>query len=446
MTDIIGIINDFVWGPVMIVLLVGTGIYLSFGTGFIQLRTLGYAVRTMFDKSEQSEGDITPFQALTTSLAATIGTGNIAGVASAIAVGGPGAIFWMWVTAIFGGATKYGEAVLAVKFRQKNEEGEISGGPMYYIQNGLGKGWKWLATLFALFGVVASFGIGNMTQSNSVATAMAKAANIPTYITGAILTIAAFAVIVGGIKSIGSVTDKLVPIMAALYVTGALIVLFRNAAQIPEAFRLIFTHAFTPKAATGGFLGSTMMLAIRQGVSRGIFSNEAGLGSAPIAHAAAKTNNPFKQGTIGGLEVFIDTIIVCTMTALVIITSGKWTTGLRAAPLTQEAFNASLPGLGNIIVSFGLIFFAFSTILGWYYYGVKCLEYIIGFKAIKFFRILFVIFVFIGAVVELETVWSISDIFNALMAVPNLIAILGLSGVIFKVTKEYTKTKKAGRE
>lgn len=372
-----------------------------------------------------------------TALSATIGTGNIAGVATAIFLGGPGAVFWMWITALFGMATKYGEAVLAVKYREVKPNGSYAGGPMYYIKNGLGDNWKWLAWLFALFGAVAAFGIGNTVQSNSVAHAAQGSFGIPLFVTGIVLAILTFAVIIGGITRIGEVTERLVPFMAIIYVIGALIIILVNASKLPGAIGLIFSSAFTGHAAVGGFAGAGLKQALRFGVARGVFSNEAGLGSAPIAHAAATTNNPVRQGVIGMLGTFIDTICVCTMTALVIIMTGAWQSGETGAELSAKAFNMGLPGPGDFVVSFGLIFFAFSTILAWSYYGEKCVEYIFGTGAVLPYRILWVVAVFIGAIGNLELIWLVADAMNGLMAVPNLIALLLLSPVIFKITKEY---------
>ncbi len=462
LNTLVGKLGSFAWGPIMIVFLLGTGILVSFGTRFVQLRKLGYAFKLLVSKSE-GEGDISPFQSLMTSLAATIGTGNIAGVATAIASGGPGAVFWMWVTAAFGGATKFSEGLLALKFREKNEKGEMSGGPMYYIKNGMGEQWKWLAFLFALFGSVAAFGIGNMVQSNSVAASIQQSFNINPMITGIVIAIATAAVILGGIKSIARVTDKLVPIMAVVYVVGSLVILGIHADKIGAAFGMIFSNAFTGKAVGGGLVGSV----IRFGVARGIFSNEAGLGSAPIAHAASKNTDHVKQGIIASLGSFIDTLVICSMTALVILVSPLVQIGdngmmlladksdqlhqvgtegvdfLLGADLTTRAFTLGMPGPGGFIVTFGLIFFAFSTILGWYYYGSKCVEYIFGVKSINVYKYLWVICVFLGSAVQLSFVWNISDAFNGLMAIPNLIAIIALSGFIFKSLKEYEEREKA---
>ena len=440
-TGIISMVNGFAWGPVMIIVLVGTGVLLSFGTGFLQFRKLGKAFRLLFSRDHAGEGDITPFQALMTSLSATIGTGNIAGVASAIVMGGPGAVFWMWVTAAFGGATKFGEAVLAVRYREINEKGEQSGGPMYYIKNGMkekfGGNWAWLGWLFAFFGVVASFGIGCMVQSNSVASALNMSFGLPVLISGIVIAVLAGLVILGGIKSIASFSSKVVPFMALFYVLASLIILISKGALIPHAFGLIFTNAFNSNAVTGGLIGTV----IRFGVARGVFSNEAGLGSAPIAHAASSNNNPYTQGLIASLGSFIDTLIVCTMTALVILVSGmvfigpdgllQVTDGLNGAALTTGAFDSILPGIGRYVVSIGIIFFAFSTILGWFYYGSKCLEYIAGVRAVIVYKVLYIMAALVGAILKIGIVWDLSDTFNGLMAVPNLIALISLSSIIF---------------
>ncbi len=444
--SIIGSVNSFVWGPIIIIFLVGTGFILTMGTKIIQFRKMGYAFKLLFSKESMGEGDITPFQALMTSLAATIGTGNIAGVAGAIASGGPGAVFWMWITAAVGGATKYGEALLAVKYRTTNEAGEKSGGPMYYIKDGMkekyGGNWAWLGWLFAFFGVFASFGIGNMAQANSIALSLETSVGINPMITGAVIAVVVGFVIIGGIKSIGKVTEKIVPLMAIIYVVGALIILIKNGSMIGTAFSMIFTNAFTGKAVGGGLVGTV----IRFGVARGVFSNEAGLGSAPIAHAASQNDDPVKQGIIASLGSFLDTLVVCTMTALVILTSGLVTIGadglmniqdgLSGAALTTTAFQSSFGAFGGFIVSFGLIFFAFSTILGWFYYGSKCLEYLAGYKAIQIYKVIFVAIVFFGSFYKAKLVWDLSDTFNGAMAIPNLIALLFLSPVIFKMTKE----------
>lgn len=439
--SIISTISGFVWGPVMLILLVGTGVYLTFGTRLRTISKLGYAFKLLMQgrkkEDQKGEGDITPFQSLMTALSATIGTGNIAGVATAIFLGGPGAVFWMWVTALFGMATKYGEAVLAVKYRETMPDGTYVGGPMYYIKNGMGKNWKWLGFLFALFAAVAAFGIGNMVQSNSVARAVERAVSIPYWVTGLVLAGMTFAVVIGGIKRIGEVTERLVPFMAAVYVIGALIVIFANIENLGMAFGMIFTDAFTGTAATGGFAGSAIAQAMRFGVARGVFSNEAGLGSAPIAHAAARTQDPVRQGIIAGLSPLIDTIFVCTLTALLIIMTGAWQSGETGAELSQMAFNIGLPGLGDFVVGFGLIIFAFSTMLAWCYYGQVSIEYIFGLKGVMPYRLVYVVVIFIGAMVKLDFVWTFSDMMNGLMIVPNLIALLVLSPVIFRITREY---------
>ena len=439
--SIISAISGFVWGPVMLILLVGTGVYLTLGTRLRTISKLGYAFKLLMQgrkkEDQKGEGDITPFQSLMTALSATIGTGNIAGVATAIFLGGPGAVFWMWVTAVFGMATKYGEAVLAVKYRETMPDGTYVGGPMYYIKNGLGKNWKWLGFLFALFAAVAAFGIGNMVQSNSVARAVERAVSIPYWVTGLVLAAATFAVVIGGIKRIGEVTERLVPFMAAVYVIGALIVIIANIDKLGMAFGMIFTDAFTGTAAAGGFAGSAIAQAMRFGVARGVFSNEAGLGSAPIAHAAARTQDPVRQGIIAGLSPLIDTIFVCTLTALLIIMTGAWQSGETGAELSQMAFNLGLPGLGDFVVGFGLIIFAFSTMLAWCYYGQVSIEYIFGLKGVTPYRLVYVVVIFIGAMIKLDFVWTFSDMMNGLMIVPNLIALLVLSPVIFRITKEY---------
>lgn len=430
-------LNSFIWGPFMLALLLGVGIYLSIGLKLMPWRKIGHGFKLLFSgQADKDQGEISPFQALMTALSVTIGTGNIAGVATAIFLGGPGAIFWMWVTALFGMATKYGEAVLAVKYRETDARGKRVGGPMYYIKNGLGENWKWLGFLFALFGTIAAFGIGNMVQSNSVADALNSNFNINPKITGVVLAVLVGLVILGGIKRIGEVAGKLVPIMAIAYVAGSLIVIFANFGQIGEAFKLIFTSAFSGTAATGGFAGAAVWAAIRFGVARGVFSNEAGLGSAPIAHAAAQTNDPVRQGMIGMLGTFIDTIIICTMTALVILLTGVWDSGETGASLSTLAYGQGLSG-GNYIVTFGLVVFAFTTMLGWSYYGERCAEFIFGVKIIIPYRILWVIAILTGALIELKLVWNFADVMNGFMAVPNLIALALLSPVIFKITKEY---------
>jgi len=430
------------WGPPMLILLVGTGIYLTILLKGLQFTTLFYSLKLIFIKKKDAhehEGDISNFQALMTALSATVGTGNIAGVATAIAAGGPGALFWMWMTGLVGMATKYSEAVLAVKYREKDKNGNMCGGPMYYISKGLGQ--KWMGVLFAIFASVAAFGIGNMTQSNSVAAAMQSTFNVPVWATGLFLMIISAFVLIGGIKSIGKVTSFLVPVMIGFYVICSLFIIFVNFNMVPAAFELIFVQAFTPTAAAGGFLGSTIMLTIRMGVARGVFSNESGLGSSPIAAAAAQTKHPVYQALISMTQTFIDTIIVCTMTGLVIVMSGLWTSGQNGAELTSNAFSWGISG-GNIVVAIGLMLFAYSTILGWCYYGEKAIEYLFGERSIKPYRYVFIVFVGVGAISKLDFVWSVSDTFNGLMALPNLIALVLLSPVVAKETRDFLKNHK----
>lgn len=428
--------NSFVWGPVMLAFLVGTGVFLSLRLGFLQFVQLPRALRLVFRrrKDEQGEGDISPFQALTTALSATIGTGNIAGVATAIFLGGPGAIFWMWVCAVFGMATKYAEAVLAVTYRKHLPDGTMQGGPMRYIADGLGL--KWLGWLFALMGSIAAFGIGSMVQSNSVALALKQTWGVPQVVTGIVLALLTGIVIIGGIRRIGKVTEKLVPVMGVFYVFGALLILILNAEKVPQAFGLIFFHAFAPASAAGGFAGAAVSAAIRFGVARGVFSNEAGLGSAPIAHAAAKTNSPVRQGLIAMTGVFFDTIIVCSMTALVILSTGAWTSGETSSALTYLAFQEGLPGPGGLIVTVGIAVFAYSTMIGWAYYGEECIEYLFGLKARNPYRWVFCLVIALGAFQKVGFVWDFSDTMNGAMAIPNLIGLLGLSGVVVKATRD----------
>ncbi|OQY20708.1 MAG: sodium:alanine symporter family protein [Desulfobacteraceae bacterium 4572_35.1] len=438
MNSVMASINSFVWGPVMLAFLVGTGILLTLRLSGVQLRQLPHALKLVFSPGDDGAGDITPFQALTTALAATIGTGNIAGVATAIYLGGPGAVFWMWVCALFGMATKYAEAVLAVHYRQLLPDGTMQGGPMRYLAQGLGQ--KWLGVLFAVMGSIAAFGIGSMVQSNSVAVALESTLAVPSLYTGVVLGILAAVVIIGGIKRIGHVTAKLVPIMAVLYVVAAGTILVLNWEMIPAAFALIFEHAFNPTASSGGFVGASVAMAVRFGVARGVFSNEAGLGSAPIAHAAAKTSSPVRQGLIAMTGVFFDTLIVCTMTALVILTSGLWDSGASSSALTAAAFQAALPQSGGLIVALSLAVFAYSTIIGWAYYGEQCIEYVFGLRARTPYRYLFCLLIVVGAVQKVAFVWDFSDTMNGAMAIPNLIGLVGLSGVVVKLTRDYFAT------
>ncbi|MCS4505450.1 alanine:cation symporter family protein [Arhodomonas aquaeolei] len=432
---------------VLIVLLLGTGLYLTIGLRAMPVRRLGYGFRQLMSGRqvvEADKGEITPFQALSTALSATVGTGNISGVATAITLGGPGAVFWMWVTALVGMATKYGEAVLAVKYREVDEDGRYVGGPMYYIRNGMGANWRWLGVVFALFAMIAAFGIGNTVQSNSVADVVEANLYVPTWVTGVVLSVLVFFVIIGGVRRIAGLAERLVPFMAVVYILGALVVIVMHISAVPDALGQIVGDAFTGTAATGGFAGTAVMAAIRYGVDRGIFSNEAGLGSAPIAHAAARTNDPVRQGTVAMLGTFIDTIVVCTMTALVIVLSGAWNGGTTGAELTSLAFGDGVPG-GNWVVTFGLIVFAFTTIVAWSYYGERCAEYLFGVKAIMPYRYVWVVLLFVGAVANLGLVWKIAGVLNSLMAIPNLIALLALSGTIFAVTREYFARENGGR-
>ena len=437
--------SGVIWGPMMLTLLVGVGIYLTGGLRAITWRRLGYSLRLLWQSrssASDDKGDITPFQALMTALSATVGSGNIAGVATAIYLGGPGAVFWMWVTALFGMASKYGEAVLAVHFREVDKIGNHVGGPMYYIQNGLESRWRWLAVLFSMFGALASFGIGNTVQANTVATAVESSLHLPVWVSGLAMAVFTGAVIIGGIRRLGAVAAKLVPFMAISYIAGALIIILLNVEQVPTALMTIIHHAFTGTAAAGGFAGATVLMAIHFGVARGLFSNEAGLGSAPIAHAAAKTKDPVHQGLIAMLGTFIDTIVVCTMTALVIILTGSWTSGQTGVALTADAFNIGLAQGGGVVVTMALILFAFTTLLGWSYYGERCAEYLFGVRVIQPFRILWVIAIPIGAMGNLGLVWTIADILNGLMAIPNLIALLALSPIIFHLTRQHSIMKK----
>ncbi|TQR23369.1 alanine/glycine:cation symporter family protein [Bacillus safensis] len=439
--QIVSNINDVLWGPPLLFLIVGTGIYLTFRVLFIQIRLLPYSLKLAFSKQDKtSEGDISHFQALMTALAATVGTGNIVGVASAVIAGGPGAVFWMWFAAFFGMATKYAEAVLAVKYRVKNEKGEMSGGPMYYLEHGLKQ--KWLGVLFAIFGATAAFGIGNLVQSNSISGVMNSTFQIPTWITGIIITLFTALVILGGIKSIGRVTAIFVPVMALFYVICGLIILVMNADLVPSAVGLIFTDAFTGQAVAGGAIGSV----IRWGVARGVFSNEAGLGSAPIAAAAAKTDMPARQALVSMTQVFIDTMIVCSITGITIVMADMYVTE-KSDALTSLSFAHFLGPTGSIIVAIGLLLFAYSTIIGWSYYGEKCFTYLAKDSYVMYYRVVFVIAVFFGAVFKNDFVWGVADMLNGLMAVPNLIGLIGLSGVVvFESKRIIDKIKQEKKE
>jgi alanine or glycine:cation symporter, AGCS family len=427
-------LNNVVWGPITLWLIGLTGLYLMVGLGFMPLRRIGFGFRQAIGsiRSSKGEGDVSAFEGLTTALAATIGTGNVAGVAGAIATGGPGAVFWMWLIAFVGMATKYAESLLAVHYREVDELGEHVGGPMYFIRNGLGPGWGWLATLFALFGTLAGFGIGNGVQAHELALALKTSLGVPELLTGVVMAVITFLVLIGGIERIGKVTELVVPFMAIVYVGGALVILLAHLGEIPAALGVIFNDAFTGQAVAGGALGTV----IQKGISRGVFSNEAGLGTAPIAQAAAKPGDPVLQGTVAMLGTFIDTIIVCTMTALVIVISGLYTGDKSGVALTMAAFDKGLPGAAWL-VTFGTVFFTGTTILGWGYYSERCLEFLAGTRAIKPFRLVWVAMVVIGAVATGGVIWTIADILNGLMAIPNLIGLLLLSGTVFRLTREY---------
>ncbi len=438
-------LSGWVWGPYMLVLIVGTGVFLTFRLMFWQFRMLPLAFKQVFGKHHQAKshpGDISHFASLMTALSATIGTGNIAGVATACVLGGPGAVFWMWMTALFGMASKYGEGVLAVKYRVKNENGLMSGGPMYYIEKGLK--WKWLALIFAFFGTVASFGIGSSVQSNTVALTVQNSMGIETWITGVVITVFSALVILGGIRSIAKAATLIVPIMAIGYVAGGLIIILTNLELVIPALELIFKDAFTGEAVAGGAIGAV----IRYGVARGVFSNEAGMGSAPIAAAAARTDHPARQGLVSMTGTFIDTIIVCSITGIVLvmgfIMAGNSFGSETGAVLTTHTFDQLLPGVGGWLVTFGIIFFAYSTILGWCYYGEKCCTYIFGEKYVLAYRVIYIASVFIGCIATLDLVWLFADTFNGLMAVPNLIALLLLSSVIVKESKDFIAKRKSG--
>ncbi len=432
--EIMAMLSGIVWGPPMLTLLVGTGLYLTFILKGLQFRVLPHAFKLIWSKDHGHEGDISHFAALMTALAATVGIGNIVGVATAITLGGPGAVFWMWMTGLVGMATKYSEAVLAIKYREKGEHG-MRGGPMYYLAKGVGL--PWLGTLFAIFTACAAFGIGNMTQANATAKIFEATFQIPTQATGIVLTLLTGLVILGGIKTIGKFTSFLVPIMISIYVGCSLWVLALNFSEIPHAFGLIFGAAFSPSAATGGFLGATVAAAMRYGIARGVFSNESGLGSAPIAAAAARTNDPVKQALVSMTQTFIDTLVVCTMTALVILTASSWTQGVSAANLTSVSMAETLGNSGSVIVAIATALFAYSTLIGWNYYGEKAIEYLFGARAIKIYRVFFTVAVMVGAVVSLEFVWNFSDLMNGMMAIPNLIGLLWLSPIIKQETERY---------
>ena len=438
MLELLNQIDTFVWGPPLLALLVGTGIWLTIRLRLLQVFKLGSALKLIFSAKNDGSGDVNSFRALCTALAATVGTGNIVGVATAIKAGGPGAIFWMWIAAFFGMATKYAECLLAVKYRTVDANGAISGGPMYYIENGLGKKYKPLAVIFAVFGILcAYFGIGTFAQVNSIVEITRISAGIPVVYTGIALTVLVAVVTIGGLKSIARVAGKIVPLMALLYFVTTVGILITFADQVPAAVALIIESAFNPTAASGGFLGATVMMAMRNGVARGVFSNESGLGSAPIVAAAAKTKWPAEQGLISMTGTFIDTIIICTLTGLTLVVTGVWQGDLNGAAMTEQAFVMGFPTFGSMLLMVGLVLFAFTTILGWNYYGERCVEYLMGVKAILPYRLIFIGLIACGPFLKLEEIWVLADIVNGLMAIPNLIALLALTGVIVAETKKY---------
>ena len=440
MLEILTQINTFVWGPPLLLLLVGTGIYLTFRLHLLQVINLPSALKLIFCAKSDGHGDVSSFKALCTALAATVGTGNIVGVATAIKAGGPGALFWMWLAAFFGMATKYSECLLAVKYRSVDDNGNIAGGPMYYIEKGLGEKYRPLAIIFAVFGILcAYFGIGTFAQVNSIVEITHISAGIPVIYTGIALTVVVAAVTIGGLHSIANVASKVVPTMALLYFLTTVGILINFADQVPNAIKMVIDSAFNATAAQGGFLGASVMLAMRSGVARGVFSNESGLGSAPIVAAAAKTKWAAEQGLVSMTGTFIDTIIVCTLTGLTLIVTGVWCGPLNGAAMTECAYNMAFPQFGSILLLVALVLFAFTTILGWNYYGERCTEYLFGVKAIMPYRIIFIMLIASGPFMKLEEIWVLADIVNGLMAIPNLIALLALSGVVVAETKAYRK-------
>ena len=440
MLETLNAIDSFVWGPPLLVLLVGTGILLTFRLQLLQVFKLPQALGLIFSAKNDGSGDVNSFKALCTALAATVGTGNIVGVATAIKAGGPGALFWMWIAAFFGMATKYAECLLAVKYRTVDANGNISGGPMYYIENGLGKKYKPLAVMFAAFGILcAYFGIGTFAQVNSIVEITQISAGIPVIYTGIALTVVVAAVTIGGLKSIATVASKVVPGMAVLYFFTTVGIMIVFADQVPNAIATVINSAFNATAAQGGFLGATVMLAMRSGVARGVFSNESGLGSAPIVAAAAKTKWAAEQGLISMTGTFIDTIVICTLTGLSLVVTGVWCGDLNGAAMTESAFTMAFPAFGSLLLLVGLVLFAFTTILGWNYYGERCVEYLLGVKAILPYRIIFILLIACGPFLKLEEIWVLADIVNGLMAIPNLIALVALSGIVVAETKAYQK-------
>ena len=440
-------IDNFIWGPPLLVLLVGTGILLTIRLHLLQIFKLPKALSLIFRAQNAGSGDIDSFKALCTALSATVGTGNIVGVATAIHAGGPGALFWMWMAAFFGMATKYAEGLLAVKYRETDEKGEIAGGPMYYIKNGMGEKYKWLGGLFAFFGVlVAYFGIGTFAQVNSIVDITKMTIGLDPVWTGAILTIFVAAITIGGLQSIAAAASRIVPAMAFIYFLSTIGVLLVFADKVPAAVSMIFESAFTTTAATGGFLGATVMMAMKNGVARGVFSNESGLGSAPIvAAAAAKTKWPAEQGLISMTGTFIDTIIICTLTGLTLVVTGVWCGMENGAALTNAAFTSAFPVFGGYMLLIGLVLFAFTTILGWNYYGERCMIYLVGTKGVLPYRLVFILLIASGAFLKLEAIWILADIVNGLMAIPNLIALLFLSGICVRETKKYMDHLKTGK-
>jgi AGCS family alanine or glycine:cation symporter len=441
-------VNGYVWGLPLIILLIGTGLVLTVLTGGAQFRYLPFALKEvlgkLFQRASTEPGSVSPFQAVATALASTVGVGNIAGVATAISIGGPGALFWLWVSGVLGMCTKYSEIVVALHYREKDASGVMRGGAMYILKNGLGM--PWLGTIFAGLVSLAAFGIGNMVQSNSVAHSLEDSFGIAPMFTGLAMVVITGVVILGGIKRIGQVTEFLVPFMALFYLGGALIILIRYASALPGALGLVFDGAFNGTAATGGFAGSTIMMALRVGVARGLFSSEAGLGSAPMVHSAARTDHPVRQGLYGIFEVFVDTILVCTVTGLAIIATGVWSSGATGAALAGAAFSTGLPGTwGNIVVTISLVLFAYSTVVGWSYYGETGVVYLIGARAVPVYRVLWLVFIYLGAVGSLSVVWGVADTLNGLMALPNLIALLASIPLLLKLQKEFFASRAVAR-
>ncbi|HEL2222639.1 TPA: sodium:alanine symporter family protein [Streptococcus suis] len=444
MLELFKAINNLVWGPPLLLLLVGTGVYLTLRLGVFQIGKLPTAFRLIFSSDQSGQGDVSSFAALCTALAATVGTGNIVGVATAITTGGPGALFWMWVAAFFGMATKYAEGFLAIKYRTKDANGQVAGGPMHYITLGMGQKWKPLAVFFAISGVlVALLGIGTFSQVNSITASLETSFGLEPPLVSVITTISIAFVVFGGIEKISDVSTKIVPFMAILYILASITVLAVHWDQLLPTLALVFKSAFTPAAAVGGFAGATVQQAIQRGIARGVFSNESGLGSAPIAAAAAKSDNPVEQGLISMTGTFIDTLIICTLTGFTILVTDQWSVeGLAGAPLTQAAFATVFGNTGSIALTISLVLFAFTTILGWSYYGERCIEFLFGTKSILPYRLLFVAMVALGGFLKLDLIWTIADIVNGLMALPNLIALLALSPVIIKETRQYFAKRK----